>query len=534
MRFYRLAGWLALVYLAAHMLTVLLVPTPGLLSNLFVAVPALLGMLAASEQSRHTTGPLQTKWRLLTVGGGLWAFGEILYTYYVFFRHQPQIRALPSDFYFFLWGVPVLLAIAAADGEGDSAALLSMDTIQALLAVGLIYMELFRVRSANRVEALGPKPLMYLYMAEAMTLAMAALLRLGSRPTRREAGFHRVLAWFLCTYALISIPANYADAILRWGDGTCWDVLWDIPFLLLFIGCLPNSPLLTSRRSQSAVARPSPQHLLLANICPSLFTIAVLLLAMRIYGAQPLLGTTVIAAALLIYTVRAAILQTRYLEAQLDLAASREELHQANVTLRDMAMLDPLTGIANRRHFERVLEAEWNRALRDGRFISILMMDIDHFKQLNDDYGHTQGDACLTAVARTLARCVRRSGDSLGRYGGEEFVAILTGVGPADAAALAEEMRSAVSEISGAELAVCRDRKMTISIGLCSRRPSFEDSPWALIEAADAALYRAKQGGRNRVEYAGLPVDPSFRLSDDSTEVPPQRRHFPALELPPQ
>ena len=118
-----------------------------------------------------------------------------------------------------------------------------------------------------------------------------------------------------------------------------------------------------------------------------------------------------------------------------------------NSQLHEQSLIDPLTQIANRRRFEQVLEVEWNRALRSGWPISIVMLDIDHFKSLNDRYGHLRGDECLTAVAQMLRRDLRRGGELLARYGGEEFVAVLPNVDADGAMLTAEAMRARVHQI---------------------------------------------------------------------------------------
>jgi diguanylate cyclase (GGDEF)-like protein len=500
MRIGRFALFVALAFLTAHALAILLVHCPGLISNLFVLVPPLVAVLATSEQSRQAFGQVQTKWRLLSVGIAFWAIGQVLYTYCTFFLHERQVMALQSDFYFFLWGVPVLLAIAVADDEGDSALLLSLDTIQAALAAALIHIELFSVKADAGSHAIAVVPLMYLYMSESIILVAAAATRLFARPAKRELRFHRVLVWFLCSYALISIPANYADAVLKIGDGTLGDVLWDIPFLILMLCALPHSRLVAPGKSPEASL--TVTRLLVANFCPSFFSIAVLVLAAHVSRQRPVLGASIIVVSLSLYSARAALLQTRYLQAQFALAASREELREANIKLQDLTLQDPLTGVANRRHFEQVLEAEWKRALRTGGQISILMMDVDHFKQINDRYGHPCGDTCLVAIIKALRTRVRRNGELLARYGGEEFVAILPETGSEEASRIAEEMLVAVREISAEELFGGSDGKLTISIGVASRIPSFEESPSSLIASADVALYTAKQRGRDRLEQA--------------------------------
>ena len=174
------------------------------------------------------------------------------------------------------------------------------------------------------------------------------------------------------------------------------------------------------------------------------------------------------------------------------------QLQQANDHLQRLSYMDALTGIANRRHFEEILEIEWRRAFRAKTPMTLLMIDIDHFKQYNDSFGHRAGDGCLARVAAVLDESVQRAGDLLARYGGEEFAAILTGTDEAGGAEVAERLRAAVEQL-GIERSDDPTRLVTISIGVAAAIPGEASSPELLLSAADTALYEAKRLGRNRV-----------------------------------
>ncbi|WP_082700417.1 sensor domain-containing diguanylate cyclase [Magnetospirillum sp. XM-1] len=183
------------------------------------------------------------------------------------------------------------------------------------------------------------------------------------------------------------------------------------------------------------------------------------------------------------------------------------ERKAAESHLRHLAMVDGLTGIANRRTFNETLGLEWRRAARSGTPLSLLMIDVDHFKAYNDHYGHQAGDECLRAVATALAATARRPGDLVARYGGEEFGVVLPGSTLAEAEALAEKMRLAVAALHLPHAASQTAAEVTISIGASSLHPAplsdaSQGKPLdteSLIANADTALYRAKTGGRNRV-----------------------------------
>ena len=179
--------------------------------------------------------------------------------------------------------------------------------------------------------------------------------------------------------------------------------------------------------------------------------------------------------------------------------AMEEKLEAANRLLRVQALQDPLTGIANRRRFDDMLGVEFRRAQRLAEPVSILMIDIDCFKSYNDTYGHPAGDACLRMVAATIEAQLRRSGDLLGRYGGEEFACVLPGADGAGALRVAEQVRAAIELMMIAHSASPRGF-LTVSIGLVTIDPPREDDgPAEYVEAADTALYQAKHAGRNTV-----------------------------------
>lgn len=202
------------------------------------------------------------------------------------------------------------------------------------------------------------------------------------------------------------------------------------------------------------------------------------------------------------------------------LGAREQELRDINTQLRELAQLDSLTGLANRRTFNAHLFTEWKLAIKRRQPISALMIDVDHFKPFNDRYGHVQGDTCLRKVGEVLKACTRtRSGGvapggvelrlanpaALGhdtqlaaRYGGEEFAVLLPGVSLEAAERIGERIRRAVEELliahAGAPWGF-----VSISVGVASIVPDENDSPQELTESADACLYEAKQSGRNTV-----------------------------------
>ncbi|NRF71103.1 diguanylate cyclase [Aquincola sp. S2] len=189
------------------------------------------------------------------------------------------------------------------------------------------------------------------------------------------------------------------------------------------------------------------------------------------------------------------------------------ERHRLEARLRELASVDGLTGIANRRVFDEVLARECQRAQRSGPPLSLVMADIDHFKRYNDRHGHQAGDDCLRQVARAIATAVGRVGDLAARYGGEEFAVVLPNTDAAAAALVAERIRAAVAALAlphgASETAAC----VTVSLGVATLAaqplPGAADTPQTLLARADQALYRAKAAGRNRVATAANAASPA-------------------------
>lgn len=167
--------------------------------------------------------------------------------------------------------------------------------------------------------------------------------------------------------------------------------------------------------------------------------------------------------------------------------------------LRDMAIIDGLTGIPNRRRFDEVLNLEWRRSVREQQVLSLALIDIDFFKQFNDTYGHQAGDACLVSVAHALRASLNRPTDLLARYGGEEFVCLLPQTTADGAIHVANELLESVRRLSIAHATSKAANVVTISIGVSTLQPTVAGDCAQSLRLADEALYRAKHSGRNTV-----------------------------------
>ena len=189
------------------------------------------------------------------------------------------------------------------------------------------------------------------------------------------------------------------------------------------------------------------------------------------------------------------------------------DIHQRKLQEEQLSLLartDGLTGLANRRAFDEALEREWKRTVREGSQMSLLLLDIDHFKQFNDEYGHQVGDDCLRTVAAAIRGSVRRATDVVARYGGEEIVVILPSTDSSVALAIAEKVRHSIEALGLSHLGNTeRGGNVTVSIGIATalaRHGGTMKMPESLLLSADHALYKAKHDGRNRVTAALLIV----------------------------
>lgn len=186
-------------------------------------------------------------------------------------------------------------------------------------------------------------------------------------------------------------------------------------------------------------------------------------------------------------------------------AVARERLLREQATrLHTMAHVDALTDIGNRRHFDAMLDREWRHAMRQQESLSLVLFDIDHFKQYNDTYGHQRGDACLKKVASIIESMAQRPRDVVCRYGGEEIAMLLPDTDLDGALALARDVVSQVRQ-QGLAHVVSPEGVVTLSAGVANERPVPGMSPDALLLMADRALYQAKRLGRDRVEVLPLP-----------------------------
>ena len=468
--------------------------------NVLIAFEFLFAAAGCLQCASRQNAETRTLWTLVACGFFLSMAGQID-DIYDLLRKIPQTTATISDFFFLIYGIPILLAISFTNDEADLRVLFWLDGAQAILAAVLIYFQLFSILpSTGHLTAISTTSLMYVYNAENLTLAGAVTLRLFGNPTPVKRRFYIALSIYLWSYAVVALILGYFELERNTAQGL-QDVFWGLPCLLL-LAVLSFWPEGSSAGKVRNKGSNRSMALLLDNLSPVLFTLVIVIMGARISPVYPWIGFASITIAVVLYGLRAALLQRKYLRSQHDLARSGRALVAAIDQLRDLSIRDGLTGIYNRRHFDEVLLSEWKRSIRTQKPLSLLLIDVDCFKQLNDRYGHLEGDECLKKIAEQLSKILRRSSDTLARYGGEEFAAILPETTQENAQLIADAMRTSVEDLKIANEGSRAASVATVSIGVCSENAMLSRPAEELLNAADAALYRAKKQGRNCVQLA--------------------------------
>jgi len=230
-----------------------------------------------------------------------------------------------------------------------------------------------------------------------------------------------------------------------------------------------------------------------------LMTTGIFMLAASETPQHPWLGLSAIFILLAIQGIQAAVVQLNYLAGRTLLLEREHDLRETNAALRQLSLEDALTHIANRRRFEAALQLAWRRAARRSQPLALLMIDVDFFKGVNDQHGHSYGDQCLVSIARILKEHARRPDDVVARLGGEEFVMLLPDTVVSGAEAVAARLLDAVRCLGVENKASPFDQELTISIGVGAvKEPAHGVDPAVLVDCADQALYDAKHTGRNR------------------------------------
>jgi diguanylate cyclase (GGDEF)-like protein len=419
-------------------------------------------------------------WTALGLGVLLWAIGMALNMRQEVFLHNPNSTPGDSMLLYVLYGVPLTFAIASTDENIWYVRLI--DGVLAAVLGYLYFVHTFSIATTQGATEEGLVNLRTMFDLENIFIVLFSLIRYVTSTVPHKRHFFRVLAIFSLVYMLTAAYINHVQPEDT-DFGGLSDLIIDIPFLVLIMA--------TSVSAGSTFRVKASRRILLVVHAgsPLVMPVTLLLVSGFVVRTHLALGVAGFVIATLGYGLRSVLIQVR----------AYEERDRFN----ELARVDELTGVSNRRQFDETLAAEWQRLRRSGESLAIFMLDIDHFKLLNDIHGHQIGDQRLRAVARTIAGCTSRSSDLVARYGGEEFAVLLPSISLQGALETAENMRVAVEALRME--APGPTGVVTISVGVGFLDRVGEGEPSSLMSTADEALYQAKHRGRNRVVYHGAP-----------------------------
>lgn len=460
---------LACVFVACHAIAIALAADHAAAASfVFLVLAPLLACCACLFRARVDAG--RRGWLALGAGMWLWTGGMVATTLSVLAASEAASITQLSMLLYVLYGVPLTFVLAS-----PSQAAPRERAIDAALALALGWLFFVHTHTFAQLAAHEPAvaQLRLMFDVENVFIALFALVRFAASERGGERIFFRALALFALVYGVVAAWINHAQADVPFG--TFADLLIDVPFLLL--------ALLAANGTDAGKTRSSRLSLIVRAGSPLVLPLGLLLVSAVVVQSHPRWAIAGFVVALLGYGARSVLSQMQLLEQRAQLDA--------------LARIDPLTGLANRRQFDEAAAREFARARREARPLAVLMIDIDHFKQLNDSLGHATGDVCLRAVAGALAGAATRPGDLAARYGGEDFVVLLPDCTAEGARQVAERMRVEVQALALATPA--GEGVVTASVGAAHAPSVAALTLQALLETADGALYEAKGAGRNRV-----------------------------------
>ena len=431
-------------------------------------------------------------WLALALAMFIWSLGaaDNLWQELILGRANEMYRNAMLAFN--LAAVPLSFLLA---GEWELSGRRLVRGIDALIALALgigyfLHIWALLTASGGAPDEAGIEALVRQFDIQNVFLCVGAAIRWRAAVDARERDMFRALALYAVAYmAIVALNNRFlaANPLFDARDSSAVTIAFAV--------------LWTFARRRPAQAPPARVDAGLVRVVrsasPIILAVVLLVLSLFLIRVDYPAGAAGVLIAVLGYGARNIVAQVRHSEREDSLQRDRSEL-------QTIAWTDALTGVANRRYIDRALERAVHarrHGRRETRSYAVLMVDIDHFKGLNDRYGHTAGDSCLRIVARTMQHALARPGDVLARYGGEEFIVLLHDADADGARTVAERMRSAVQSLA-IEHQASPFGVVTVSIGVASA--SIDDSPPSaqLVDAADKALYAAKCAGRNRVDLS--------------------------------
>jgi diguanylate cyclase (GGDEF)-like protein len=484
----------SLLYLMCHALAIAIFAREAMIvSFVFLVAAPVIAAGVCFWRAREVGYSLTKGWTALGLGVLLWAAGMALNMRQEVFLQNLNSTPGDSMLMYVLYGVPLTFAIASTDENMWYVRLI--DGVLAAVLGYLYFVHTFSLATAQGATEEGVANLRTMFDLENIFIVLFSLIRYVTSTVPSKRQFFRVLAIFSLVYMLTAAYINHVQPEDT-DFGGLSDLVIDIPFLVLIMSTSISAGstfhVKASRRISLVVHAGSPL----------VMPVTLLLVSGFVVRSHLALGIAGFVIATLGYGLRSVLIQVR----------AYEERDRFNV----LARVDELTGVSNRRQFDETLATEWRRLKRSGESLAIFMLDIDHFKLLNDMHGHQVGDQRLRAVAQTVAACTSRSSELVARYGGEEFAVLLPSISLQGALEVAESMRAAVAALHME--APGPTGIVTISVGVGFLDRVADGEPASLMSTADEALYQAKHRGRNRVVYHG-----ALDLSDIAGSPDPGR-----------
>jgi diguanylate cyclase (GGDEF)-like protein len=473
------------------------------LSWFTIVPPKLLSVAAIAWMVRKMTSSPATRlrWSLLLLNQVLGTTAIVLYGIRIFLPAE-RVFSMGVPVLFVLLGViPLLLAFSCEFSARETTAVRVLDVALALLT-GILFVVLVYslVNLMGVVSDAGLRKLNVVLLLQSVFLASCATLRLLGTTGEQERRFFFITS----TTMWIGVVLNNVRNYMTLGQPSLfWATVWDFVaaslsflfFVMIFAVYQPPAWLRDFHPSKKVIS--------ISRTSSSLFVgLALVGLCIGVSRHHFFVGAAGIFLTLVGYGLRNALIQESLVQTEEKLLVIKDELEA-------LVVLDSLTGIPNRRAFDQALEREWHLTSRTNHPLGLLMIDIDHFKALNDTYGHEKGDQCIASVAKALQAALPRSGDFVARYGGEEFAALLPGVTLSGMEGVADRLCRAVHDLA-LENPASPTGYITVSIGAALGDFISAISPQTLLKAADETLYKAKDAGRDRIESIDLTILPAY------------------------